>query len=99
MIIVLGQVYIDPSVIDEFLNDIDEIDPSKKNGGGNISYAVAVADPSSGAMLVAERWRDQRSLTGHLNSKRTMAFVEKWSGRMRGDVLKYDASNERALLD
>jgi quinol monooxygenase YgiN len=50
-------------------------------------------------MLVAERWRDQQSLTAHIQRKETVAFVQKWSGRMQSDVLKYDASNERSLLD
>lgn len=99
MIIVLGDVHIDPSDVDAFCRDIEAIDPSRKTASGCISYSVAVADPTIGRMLVAERWQDQQSLTAHIQGQETAAFVRKWSGRMRGNILKYDAANERALLD
>ncbi|MFH1804951.1 MAG: antibiotic biosynthesis monooxygenase [Pseudomonadota bacterium] len=99
MIIVLGHVDIDPSDVDNFLKDIKEIDPGKKPESGCISYSIAVADPTIGRILVAERWQDQQSLTTHIESNGTLAFVEKWSGRMQSNVLKYDARNERTLLD
>jgi quinol monooxygenase YgiN len=99
MIVVLGHVRIDPSDVDEFSRDVKEIDPSKKAESGCLSYSVTRDDPTTGRMLVAERWRDQQSLTAHIQRKETVAFVQKWSGRMQSDVLKYDASNERSLLD
>ena len=43
-----------------------------------------------------ERWKDQLSLTAHPD---TLAFVERWQDRMSGDILKYDAANERTLMD
>lgn len=99
MIIVLGHVHIDPSDVNEFRRDIDAIDPSRERESGCISYSVAVADPAIGRMLVAERWQDQQSLAAHIQGRGVSEFVRKWSGRMRSDVLKYDASNERALSD
>ena len=50
-------------------------------------------------MLVVERWRDQASLAAHLEASDTLAFVEKWSRGMVGSVLKFDATNERSLMD
>jgi len=99
MIIVLGHVRIDPSDAEAFCRDIREIDPSNKPNSGCLFYSVAAVDPSIGRMLVAERWRDQQSLTAHLQRPETLAFVQAWSGRMQGDVRRYDASNERPLSD
>ena len=61
--------------------------------------AVAVDDAAAGRMLVVERWQDQASLTSHLETHRTATFLEKWMTRVKSDVLKYDASNERSLMD
>ena len=44
-----------------------------------------------------DRWRDQPALTAHLEARDTLAFLNRWQGRMRGDIRKYDAMNERAL--
>ncbi|CAK7261903.1 MULTISPECIES: putative quinol monooxygenase [unclassified Shinella] len=66
---------------------------------GNISYDAALDDPGMGRLLIAERWTDQAALSAHLNTEETKAFVARWQGRMRGDVRKFDASNERSLQD
>jgi quinol monooxygenase YgiN len=50
-------------------------------------------------MLVAERWQDQESLSAHLEAPKTVAFVKKWMNRFEGELLKYDAANERSLMD
>lgn len=34
-----------------------------------------------------------------LDASETTAIVARWQGRMRGDVRKFDASNERGSLD
>ncbi|OSQ40786.1 putative quinol monooxygenase [Thalassospira mesophila] len=98
MIIVLGHVDIAPSDVDDFLNDIEAINPANKAGSGCLSYAVAIANRKAARLLVAERWQDQPSLSAHLARRETGAFVGKWSDRMQGEVLKYDAANERPLM-
>jgi hypothetical protein len=39
------------------------------------------------------------ALSAHLDAKETKAFVAQWQGRIRGDLRKFDAFNERGLLD
>lgn len=99
MLIVTGHVHVEPSDMDEFVTDIQALAQSSRRRDGSLLYAVAVDDRSAGRLLVVERWRDQASLTAHLHAPDTLAFVERWQGRMRGDILKYDAANERTLMD
>ncbi|MEA1651148.1 putative quinol monooxygenase [Nitrospirillum sp. BR 11164] len=99
MLIVMGHVQVAPSAMEEFATDIQALARSVRRREGNLSYAVAVEDPSAGRLLVAERWRDQASLSAHLDAPDTRAFVDKWQGRMAGDIRKYDAANERPLMD
>ncbi len=98
MIIVMGYVHLDPSDVDEFLADIQVIAPGTRAEKGCLFYAVALDDARAGRMLVAERWQDQHSLTAHLEGPQTAAF-QKWMNRIKIDVLKYEASNERSLMD
>jgi hypothetical protein len=60
-------------------------------------HAVMLVDASTGRMFVAERWQGQESLTAHLQGQQVVA-VQKWANRIRIDVLRYDALNERPLL-
>ncbi|TWB53067.1 putative quinol monooxygenase [Nitrospirillum viridazoti] len=99
MLIVMGHVHVASSATEEFAADIQALARSVRRREGNLSYAVAVDDRSAGRLLVAERWRDQASLSAHLDAPDTRAFAEKWQGRMTGDIRKYDAANERSLLD
>jgi quinol monooxygenase YgiN len=99
MIIVLGHVDLDPVDTEEFRRDIAALDPFRRPASGCFFYRVVPDDAASGRMLIAERWRDQQALTAHLQSQATAEFVQKWSGRMRGEMLKYDAENERRLVE
>lgn len=99
MLILTGYVYVEPSDVDAFTTDIQTLARSSMRRDGNLSYAVAVDDRTAGRLLVVERWRDQQSLTAHLQASDTLAFVRRWQSRMHGDILKYDAANERKLMD
>jgi quinol monooxygenase YgiN len=99
MLIVLGKVGVDPIDVDAFCEDIAAIDPVKNGVEGCLFYSVISDDRVPGTVIVAERWMDQQPLTIHLQRVTTMSFGQKWEGRMRADVRKYDASNERTLSD
>jgi quinol monooxygenase YgiN len=99
MIILMGFIYLNPSDVSEFLADVQAITSSTKAERGCLFYAVTLNDASAGRMLVAERWQDEESLAAHLQAQETKTFLEKWASRMKSDVLRYDASNERSLLD
>jgi quinol monooxygenase YgiN len=99
MLIVTGTISVSPSDLADFVADLQVLANATRQRDGNLSYAVATLDASAGQLLVAERWRDQAALTAHLQADDTGAFVGRWQNRMRGDIRKYDAGNERALGD
>ncbi|OED00973.1 antibiotic biosynthesis monooxygenase [Rhizobium sp. YK2] len=83
----------------QFLAELKDLALTTTQRRGNISYDAALDDPATGRLLIAERWADQEALSSHLDAEETKAFVARWQGRMRGDVRKFDASNERRLSD
>jgi quinol monooxygenase YgiN len=99
MIIVMGQIHVEPSEADRFLADVKAIVPETSDGAGCLFYRVALEDAATGRMLVAERWANDDALLAHLQRPEVAAFVEKWGGVMKADVRKYDASNERPLAN
>ena len=50
-------------------------------------------------MLVLERWIDQASLDKHLAQPEVIALFTKWGPKMKNEVKKYDALNERDPRD
>lgn len=99
MLIVTGSMHVDPADLEQFFGDLQGLAVTTRQRPGNISYDAAVADPNTGRLLIAELWSDQSALSAHLGAADTGAFVSRWQGRMHGDVRKYDASNERGLLE
>ncbi|MBP2858995.1 antibiotic biosynthesis monooxygenase [Dickeya oryzae] len=99
MLIISGYVVIDPSYLQQFMADIKLLAQTVRKREGNLAYDVAVEDPLMARVLVSERWQNQDALTAHLAATNTQAFITQWQGRIKGDVLKYDAFNERGLLD
>jgi quinol monooxygenase YgiN len=99
MLIVTGYMNVDPADLVEFTSELKSLAAATRQRVGNISYDATLDDSEAGRLLVAERWADQAALTAHLEAEDTVAFVNRWRGRMRGDIRKYDASNERELDD
>jgi quinol monooxygenase YgiN len=99
MLILTGYVDIAPSDIDEFCIDIERLTATAGTREGCLFYAVALERASLGRMLVSERWRDQHSLTAHLAAPDTAAFIQRWSHRMVGNIVKFHTMNERGLTD
>lgn len=99
MLIVMGYMHVDPADLAEFCADLKSLSRATRRREGNISYDAAVDDTGDGRLLIAERWTDEAALSAHLQAPDTRAFVQRWQGRIRGDIRKYDASNERGLGD
>lgn len=99
MLIVMGYMHVDPADLTQFLHDLKTLAVATRKRAGNISYDAALDDPKSGRLLISERWVDQAALSAHLGATDTVAFISRWSGRIKGDVWKYDASNARDLMD
>jgi quinol monooxygenase YgiN len=99
MIIVTGTVGVDPPDLDTFAADLKVLAEVSRQRTGNLAYAVSRDSADPGRLLVVERWQDQPSLTAHLDAPDTRAFVTRWQGRMRGNIRKYDAANERGVME
>lgn len=99
MIIVAGTVEVDPPDFETFTADLQALAEVSRQRSGNLAYAVGCDSADPGRLLVVERWQDQASLTAHLDAPDTRAFVTRWQGRMKGDIRKYDAANERSVME
>jgi quinol monooxygenase YgiN len=98
MLIITGYMHVDPADVAQFMTELNALASATRKRPGSITYDAAVDDPRSGRLLISERWTDQAALSAHLQAADTMAFVGRWSGKMRGDIRKYDASNERDIM-
>ncbi|MBY5358377.1 antibiotic biosynthesis monooxygenase [Rhizobium leguminosarum] len=99
MLIIAGHIHVDPADVVPFLADLKQLAITTRKRTGNIAYDAAVDDLQAGTLLISERWADQTALSAHLDAADTVSFVGRWQGRMQGDVRKFDASNERGLMD
>lgn len=98
MLIVAGYLYVSAEDIERFQGEFQTFAVATRQRKGNISYDAAIEDPKSGKLILLERWTDQAALSAHLNAIDTVQFVNRWERLMRGDIRKYDASNERDLM-
>ncbi len=99
MLIITGYIYVDPADLAQFMTELDVLASATRKRPGSITYDAAAVDPLSGRLLISERWVDQAALSAHLQAADTVAFVSRWSGKMRGEIRKYDALNERDVMD
>ena len=99
MLIITGHMHVDPADLAPFTADLKALATETRKRPGCISYDAVVEDPLLGRLLISERWADQAALSAHLQAADTIAFVRRWSGKMRGEIRKYDAFNERDIMD
>ncbi|NEJ95964.1 putative quinol monooxygenase [Rhizobium ruizarguesonis] len=99
MLIITGYVQVDQTDVAQFIADLKELAIATRKRPGNIAYDAGIEDPIAGRLLISERWADQQALTAHLDAADTVAFVARWQGRMQSNVRKFDALNERGLMD
>ncbi|WP_277972153.1 putative quinol monooxygenase [Pantoea agglomerans] len=99
MLIISGHMYIDPTILEQFMGELKLLANAVRQRDGNFSYNAAVEDYQTGRLLISERWVDQDALNAHLIKTDTVEFINRWQGKMKGELFKYDASNERGLMD
>jgi quinol monooxygenase YgiN len=99
MLLLTGYMYVQPDQAAAFAAELPVLSLATRWRDGSISSDAAVDDAQAGRLLVAERWRDQPALTAHLQASDTVAFIERWQGSMKGEIRKYDAGNERSVMD
>ncbi|NKN36367.1 antibiotic biosynthesis monooxygenase [Agrobacterium sp. a22-2] len=95
MLILMGYIHLDPSDVEAFVSDVEQISLTTKAEKGCLFYSITLDDRSAGRFLVAERWQDQPSLAAHLEKAETLAFLETWGDRLNSDLRAYDVSGER----
>lgn len=66
MLIISGYMYIDPSVLEQFMGELKLLANAVRQRDGNLSYNAAVEDYQTGRLLISERWVDQDALNAHL---------------------------------
>lgn len=99
MLIISGYMYIDPSVLEQFMGELKLLANAVRQRDGNLSYNAVVEDYQTGRLLISERWIDQDALKAHLIKTDTVEFINRWQGKMKGELFKYDTCNERGLMD
>ncbi|PZU21258.1 MAG: antibiotic biosynthesis monooxygenase [Shinella sp.] len=99
MLIITGYMHVDPADLAQFLTELNALASTTRKRPGSITYDAAVDDAQAGRLLISERWVDQDALGAHLQAADTIAFVSRWKGKMRGEMRKYDALNERNIMD
>jgi quinol monooxygenase YgiN len=99
MVIVIGEMKIDPRHLDDFLAEVDRLERISRAEDGCISYAMALDDRATATIAVSERWRDEPALRTHLAQPGVAAFIQKcgpWILAM--DAKLYDGANERNVV-
>lgn len=98
MLILMGQLRVDPSECAAFLADVDVIAPLVRGENGCLFYSLAPEDAASGRLLLAQRWQDQAALAAHLSAPSTVAFQDKWMKKLTLDVQQYEVASAAVAL-
>lgn len=98
MIVITGLITTkDPNDAPALLADLRSGIARTRGEDGCLFYAFGMADEAAGAIIAAERWRDEDALATHLATPEVAALMANWNGKMTLDVVKHDATNERPL--
>lgn len=98
MIIIVGQIGIDPRHLNDFQAAVEEVERITRAEEGCISYAIALDDPATGQFSVAERWRDEPALREHLETPHVKKFIDQCGPMIQSmDAQLYDALNARPV--
>jgi quinol monooxygenase YgiN len=99
MLIIAGHVHIAPEDVPEFLADARATYPVAAANPGNVVISFCAHDETAGTITVLEEWTSQEALDRHLSSPEVIEIFTKWGPRMRNEVRKFDALNERDPRD
>jgi quinol monooxygenase YgiN len=94
-VIIAGQVFVPPGDVESFIAEARTAYPVAAANPGNVLFSFCVEDAATGAVTVLEQWTSQEALDRHLATPEIMALFAKWGPRIRNEVRKFDALNER----
>jgi quinol monooxygenase YgiN len=95
LIIIAGRVHIDPADVQEFIAEAQATYPVAAANPGNVLISFCVHDEDAGIITVLEQWTSEDALQRHLSAPEIVEIFTKWGPRMRNEVRKFDAINER----
>jgi quinol monooxygenase YgiN len=85
MLIITDYMHVDLADLAQFRADLTALAAATGQRIENISNNAAINDPETRRLLIMERWADQATLSAYLAAADTIAFVERWHGRMQGE--------------
>lgn len=95
-LIVAGRVYVAPTEVEQLVAEAQQTIPLALANPGCLLIAFTLDSLAAGSMLVFEHWRSQEALAAHLAQSEVVALFTKWGSRLRNEVRKFDATNERS---
>lgn len=95
-LIIAGRVYVDPTEVEELVAEARQTIPLALANPGCLLFSFTLDDRAAGSMLVLEHWHSQQALDAHLAQPAVIALFTKWGSRMKNEVRKFDAHNERS---
>ena len=93
MIILMGNIEVKPADRGAFLADARILAQTVRTEPGCLFHSLAPECAPDGPMVLAQRWQDQAALDTHMSRAGTVAFREKWLGRLKMNVTAYAVSN------
>lgn len=89
MIILMGTIDVTPADRDAFLADARVLAQTVRLEPGCLFHSLAPDIAPDGSMVLAQRWQDQAALDRHMRLAGTVAFREKWLGRLMMNVAAF----------
>jgi quinol monooxygenase YgiN len=99
MLMVTGLVRVVDGDAKAFSNDLRRLAAAARGRSGNQFFLVEAQGGDVAGFRVVELWRDQPSLSAHIEANHTRDFIERWGEKMVSDIRKFDVVNERMLID
>jgi quinol monooxygenase YgiN len=98
MIFVAGTLTVKPSLIADFLHDVNAMAARVRAEHGCFHYSLLAENSTTGLVNVLEQWADDAALATHLEQPWVVEFFNKYVGHLLAMNLKvYDISGERPL--
>ncbi|MEU4205380.1 antibiotic biosynthesis monooxygenase family protein [Streptomyces sp. NPDC026294] len=94
-VILAGRVFVPAGDVETFITEAQATYPIAAANPGNVLISFCVEDAATGTVTVLEQWTSQEALDRHLSTPEVRALFAEWSPRIRNEVRKFDALNER----
>ena len=95
MIIIYGEITIDPAAREELMAAAITMQEETQKEEGCIRYVFAADLKRDDLIHVSEHWATGEALMAHMSSPHMAAFGKALGGKVKGTVLKkYDASGD-----